>query len=222
MQVFVASESEQAIYVIRGSGRRRGLAGSGDAGRSGPAPTGSLYVALDAGEGIDVLDTKMGTHTGCVFRWSRYTTDACVDGGRCRQSPAVSSVATRNAAILDLDAGRMGRTFTDFNNYLILAIDSTRGRWYTNDYDSESTAPQWLVAVDMETGQEIGRCPLGGDPRQAVVDPATGMIYVANSWSNTVSVIEPDGVVGGRDDSGWPVPDEPGAERGGGPPVCGE
>jgi len=75
------------------------------------------------------------------------------------------------------------------NGYHTLAASPRLGRFYVNDYDAAANQ-QYLVAVRSEDGQVLERLPIGGDPRGAAVNAATGRVYVANSWTNDVTVIE--------------------------------
>lgn len=71
------------------------------------------------------------------------------------------------------------------NSYQTLAVDEKRGRWYVNDYD-ESTSTSWMTAFDARTGAVLGKAAIGQDPRQALVHPTTGRLYVACSWDGAV------------------------------------
>lgn len=183
-QIFVAGETRNALYVIRGGGvvdtwmlRDRPI--------SLAIAAESLYVALDNGQGIDVLDVQTGESRDALAVAGFYGSMSMV-ADTSNQLLYISGY--QQVAIIDLRT-RQSTTNTSYQNYLTLAVDAVRGRWYTNDYDSE-TNTQWLVAVDALSGGEIGRASLGGDPRQAVVHPDTGRVYVINSWSNSISVID--------------------------------
>jgi len=185
-QVYVTSESERAIYVIRG--RQAVAVWPVRATPVALAVYGSnLYVGLDNGEGVDVLDAESGELQDTIPTGGFFSVLALAVDDVDRK---LYVSGYQQTIVVDLVSNQRVASHT-FQSYRTLAVDPARGRWYTNDYDSESNT-QWLVAVDSHTGEEIGRAPLGGDPRQAIVHPETGTVYVANSWSNTVSVIEAD------------------------------
>jgi len=75
------------------------------------------------------------------------------------------------------------------NSYVTLAASPHLGRFYVNDYDAVGNE-QYLVAVDSADGTVLGRVPIGGDPRGAAVNSRRGRVYVANSWSNDLTVIQ--------------------------------
>ncbi len=70
-------------------------------------------------------------------------------------------------------------------SYQTLAVDEKRGRWYVNDYDG-STSTSWIAAFDTNTGAVLGKAAIGQDPRQALVHPTTGRLYVACSLDGAV------------------------------------
>ena len=73
--------------------------------------------------------------------------------------------------------------------YLTLGADPTSARLYVGEYDP-TDGTQNLVAYDALGLQTLGRVEIGSDPRGMVVDAARGRIYVANSWTNDVSIID--------------------------------
>jgi len=73
--------------------------------------------------------------------------------------------------------------------YLTLEADPVHGGFFVDEYDATSNT-HYLVNYAAFGQQELGRVPVGGDPRGMAVDAKTGRIYVANSWTNDVSVIE--------------------------------
>lgn len=73
--------------------------------------------------------------------------------------------------------------------YLTLGADPSSGRFFVGEYESESSS-HYLVAYDALGAQVLGRVLIGRDPRGMAVDANSGRIYVANSWSNDVSIID--------------------------------
>jgi len=73
--------------------------------------------------------------------------------------------------------------------YVTLGVNPIAGAFFASDYDAKANT-HYLVKYAAFGQKELGRTPIGGDPRGMAVDPQTGHIYVANSWSNDVSVID--------------------------------
>lgn len=73
--------------------------------------------------------------------------------------------------------------------YLTLEADPVHGGFLVGEYDAASNT-NYLVSYAAFGQQEMGRVPIGGDPRGAAVNPQNGRIYVAHSWTNDVSVVE--------------------------------
>lgn len=73
--------------------------------------------------------------------------------------------------------------------YLTLGADPTQERFFISEYEPDFNT-QYLVAYDALGRNRLGRVLIGGDPRGMAVDPTSGHIYVANSWTNDVSVID--------------------------------
>jgi YVTN family beta-propeller protein len=138
----------------------------------------SAIAAYDAGSGARLRQVSLGALFGLRA--------LAIDGAARRLYVS----GYEQVVIVDLDELTVIETHK-LNSYGTLAVDPSRRRWYASDYDSNSNT-EYLVAFDARNGNVLGRAPLGGDPRQGVIQPASGRIYVANAWSGTVSVIEPE------------------------------
>jgi YVTN family beta-propeller protein len=90
--------------------------------------------------------------------------------------------------IVDLESLQVVAKLTK-DCYVTLAADPVRGGFCVGHYDASSNT-HYLAYYAAFGQEELGRTPLGGDPRGAVVNPEDGRIYVANSWSNDVTVID--------------------------------
>lgn len=77
----------------------------------------------------------------------------------------------------------------DHEVYLTLGVDPASERFFVSEYDAMA-GNQHLVAYDALGQTELGRVLIGGDPRGMAIDLDNGRIYVANSWTNNVSVID--------------------------------
>jgi YVTN family beta-propeller protein len=93
-----------------------------------------------------------------------------------------------NIQIVDLRSLTVVHTVT-LDVYVTLAADFTTGRFFCAEYDSSNNA-QYLVAFDALAEKELGRVQIGSDPSGMAVDSVHGRIYVANSNSNDLSVID--------------------------------
>lgn len=90
----------------------------------------------------------------------------------------------------------------DSTNLRVLTILDTKGSSFTllpnpaNDsilvtaYDSKTNS-QYLTKNDPLSGAERGRALIGGDPHGAVMSGDGTRVYVANSYTNDVSIIDP-------------------------------
>jgi YVTN family beta-propeller protein len=77
----------------------------------------------------------------------------------------------------------------DHPTYITLAADPALQRVFVSEYDAD-TNQQYLVAYEPYGEKELGRAQVGGDPRGTAIDREAERIYVANSWSNDVSVLD--------------------------------
>lgn len=73
--------------------------------------------------------------------------------------------------------------------YVTLEADPVHGGFFVGEYDAANNM-HYLVNYAAFGQQELGRVPVGGDPRGIAVNAEDGRVYVANSWTNDVSVIE--------------------------------
>lgn len=92
-------------------------------------------------------------------------------------------------AVLDPVNWKFLSAFDAKESYLTLVADPYRETVLTNTYEP-GTNSQYLVAYD-PSGSERGRAQIGRDPRQAVMTADGTRVYVANSYSNDVSVVDP-------------------------------
>ncbi len=91
--------------------------------------------------------------------------------------------------VLDSNTGQILATHATKGSYFALAIAPTGETLFVALYDAASNT-QYLTAFDPISGAARGRVKIGGDPRGAVSSPDGTRIYVANSFANTVSVID--------------------------------
>lgn len=91
--------------------------------------------------------------------------------------------------VIDSMTLRWVKTLEAKGSYYTLVAHPTNDSVLTALYDSTANA-QFLTAFDPVSGATRGRVKIGGDPRDAVVSSDGARLYVANSFSNTVSVID--------------------------------
>jgi YVTN family beta-propeller protein len=73
--------------------------------------------------------------------------------------------------------------------YLTLETDPIGGGFFVGEYDADSGV-HYLINYTALAQEEVARVSLGGDPRGVAVDSAASRIFVANSWSNDLSIID--------------------------------
>lgn len=91
-------------------------------------------------------------------------------------------------AVLDPVKWEFLSAFDAKENFLTLVADPFRETVLTNTYES-GTDSQYLVAYD-PSGSERGRAQIGRDPRGAVMTADGTRVYIADSYSNDVSVVD--------------------------------
>lgn len=91
--------------------------------------------------------------------------------------------------VIDSTTWRLVKTIEAKASYFTLLANPTNDSALTSMYDSTTNA-QFLTAFDPVSGATRGRVKIGGDPRDAVMSSDGTRIFVANSFSNTVSVID--------------------------------
>jgi YVTN family beta-propeller protein len=91
--------------------------------------------------------------------------------------------------VIDSTTLRFVKSIEAKASYFTLLANPANDSVLTAMYDSTANA-QFLTAFDPVSGATRGRVKIGGDPRDAVISSDGARIYVANSFSNTVSVID--------------------------------
>jgi YVTN family beta-propeller protein len=182
--VYVANEGDNSISFILGNSVVRTV----------PAPKSpSCLVALDgrvyAGgrdeNVVAVMDGLSGERVATV----PVSTTVGVLALAVNPAAGLLYVGVYNSVqILRLrDGGAVAAV--DRPSYVTLAADPGLQRVLVSEYDSD-TGKEYLVAYDLHGQKELARAQLGGDPRGMAIDFAAERIYVANSWTNDVSVLE--------------------------------
>ena len=182
--VYVANEADDSISFISGN----------HVVRTVPAPKSpSCLVALDgrvyAGGrdeyALAVLDGASGERLATV----PVSTTIAVLALAVNPAAGLLYAGVYNSVqILRLRDGATVAAL-DHPSYVTLAADPDLQRVLVSEYDSDS-GRQYLVAYEPYGQKELGRAEIGGDPRGMAIDLVAERIYVANSWSNSVSVLE--------------------------------
>lgn len=94
----------------------------------------------------------------------------------------------RSISVVDTKTWKVTGSFK-VGGYYTLAVVPQKGLVLTNGYDADFSN-QYLIAVDVKTGKEAGRAKIGSDPRGAVVTPDGMRAFVANAYSNDVTVVD--------------------------------
>ncbi len=183
-RVYVAHETENSISVI--SDMR--------VVKTFPAPKspacllaldGRLYVGARGENNLVVLDGASGARTATL------PLKASIGVLSLAVSPVTHLLyAGVYDAVEIVDIQKLqviGRLEHDV--YATLATDPSSERFFLSEYEPTANM-QYLVAYDALGTKQLGRVQIGGDPRGVAIDPRTNRIYVANSWTNNVSVID--------------------------------
>jgi YVTN family beta-propeller protein len=182
--VYVANENEDSISVISGSRVVKTV----------PAPKspaclaaldGRIYAGGRGENTLAVLDAASGEQIAVVpLRASIGILALAVNP----LNHLLYASVYKGVEIVDLaELTVVGRV--EHEAYLTLGADPTSERFFVSEYDAKS-GDQSLVAYDALGQRELGRVTIGSDPRGMEIDADTGRIYVANSWTNDVSVID--------------------------------
>lgn len=92
-------------------------------------------------------------------------------------------------AIIDSANLKLTKTLDLKGNYFTILANPSNDSLLAAIYDATVNA-QFLVALDPVSGAERGRVKIGGDPRGAILTNDGTRVYIANSFSNTVSIID--------------------------------
>ncbi len=182
--VYVANEGDDSISFISGNSVIRTVAGPASPSCL-VALDGRLYAGGRGENAVVVLDGLSGERVATVP----------LSGTIGALALAVNPVegllyagVYDNVQVVRLQ-DRATVAVLDHPNYVTLAADTALERVFVSEYNSD-TNEQYLVAYDAYGQKELGRARLGGDPRGMAVDSEAERIYVANSWSNDVSVLD--------------------------------
>ncbi|MCX7839204.1 MAG: YncE family protein [Anaerolineae bacterium] len=101
----------------------------------------------------------------------------------------IYALAYEKLLVLDSNTGQVLATYATPASYYTLLVSPNGDTLYVTSYDA-TTNTQYLVALDPHSGTTRGRVQVGGDPRSALFSRDGARVYVANSFSNTISVID--------------------------------
>jgi len=182
--VYIANERDDSISIISGD----------QVVATVPAPEdpsclaildGRLYAGGRGDNVISVLDAATGAAIGSVPLKGRIGILALA------VNPATNVLyASVHNSVQIVDLGSIsvvGELVHDAR--VTLGANPIAGGFFVSEYDASSNT-HYLVSYAAFGQKELGRTPVGGDPRGMAVDAKRGHIYVANSWSNDVSVID--------------------------------
>jgi len=101
----------------------------------------------------------------------------------------VYALAYEKLIVLDSRSGQILATYATPGSYFTILVSPDGDMLYVTRYEAASNT-QYLTALDPLTGAVRGRVQVGSDPRGALFSPDGARVYVANAFSNTVSVID--------------------------------
>jgi len=182
--VYVVNEGDSTISFLSG-GRIVRVVSAPSSPACIVALEGRLYVGARDRDALAVLDGVSGERLATV------AIDAPI---------GVLALAVSRAAGLLYASAYDSVQFVDLQTlqavgelrhsiYTTLGADPSSRRFFIGDYDS-ATNTSYLLAYDSRGPETLQRVAIGGDPRGVAVDPERGRIYVANSWTNDLSVID--------------------------------
>ncbi len=146
-----------------------------------------LYVGLDSKDGILVLDpATLQIQTRVTIPNAFTVINMIGDPARHR----VYANVYEKTAVIDSATLRLLSVFPLKGSYYAMAGRPLDGSVLISVYDSASQS-QFLTAFDPTTGAARGRVKIGGDPFGSVSNADGSRVYVANSFTNNVSVIDP-------------------------------
>jgi len=149
------------------------------------ARDGRVYVGLSSEEGVVVLDGTTGEQVARIPLEGVSSVLALALAPRNHLLFANGYGVTYKISLDDLSVS----LFSELASYRTAAVDEERGYLYLGYFDS-TTASSWLAVTDIDSGEVLASLPLGCDPRGIAVDEASGLVYVANSCSHDVSIID--------------------------------
>jgi YVTN family beta-propeller protein len=182
--VYVANEGEDSISIISGNRVVRTVSAPKSPACLA-ALDGHLYAGGRGENALAVLDGVSGKHIATVpLKASIGILALAVNPtNQLLYASVYRAVEIVNLKELTI-VGRL-----DQEVYLTLGVDPTSERFFITEYDAKS-GEHYLVAYDALGQREVGRVLIGGDPRGMDIDASGGRIYVANSWTNDISVID--------------------------------
>ena len=146
-----------------------------------------LYVGLDSRNGIRVLDPATLATRATIAIPNSFTIISLA-GDELHHR--VYANAYEKISVIDATTRRVVTTFETKGSYQTLLANPRGDNVLVGIYDSQTQA-QSLTAFDPISGKPGERVQLGGDPRDAIIHTAGARAYIANAYTNDVSVIDP-------------------------------
>ena len=182
--VYVANETDHSISIISGdqvvstvpAPRHPACVASLDGRLYTGGRRDNLLMVLDGVTGEAINSVPLEGHIG-IFALAT--------------NPATNLLYASvydSVQIVDLDSLTVVAQL-EHDVYTTLGADPIAGGFFVGEYDAK-TNTHYLVKYAAFGQKELGRTPVGGAPRGMAVDTQRGRIYVANSGSNDVSVID--------------------------------
>jgi len=148
---------------------------------------GRLYAGLDTKDGVLVLDPgTLQTQARVAIPNIFSVINLAGDPTRHR----VYANAYEKIGVIDSATLRLVTVFPVKDSYYTMLVSPPDGTVLLAIYDS-TTQSEFLTGFDPITGAARGRVKIGGDPYDSVSNTAGSRLYVANSYTNDVSVIDP-------------------------------
>lgn len=185
-RLFVANNEDKTLSLIANDAVVRTI-GIGEPVSALAFMDNRLYVGLESKGAILVLDgasLQQWTSIEVPKAWG--ITTLLPDPERHRLYASVY----QRLAVIDSLSWRLESIFDIKDSSYTLAVHPQGNLFYANQYDSNARA-SFLVSYDIGSVKERGRVKTGDDPRAVVLTRDGTRVYVANTFSHTVSVIDP-------------------------------
>ena len=185
-RLYLARTESKTISVVEND-RVTWMPSIGDSPRSLLVFEEYLLVGLDNRNGILVLDTATLQIRARIPIPDSFSVISLAGDP---QHHRVYAGLYDRTAVIDTKTWSVLAILPTKGSYQTLAAYPPNGSVLTAMYDSPSQS-QYLTAFDPLTGKQGARVKIGSDSYAAVLSPDNSRIYVANSFTNDVSVIDP-------------------------------
>lgn len=183
-RAFVLNQGDGTVTVID-DGRVVATWELPEAGSALAVVGGRLWVGSVQGGRIYLLSTDTGARQG----EARIDTGSSVLALAPSLDGSVMYVATYNRTTA-LDTATLSQlAHAERNSYSTLAVSPDGSRVYVNDFDADEGA-SFLVALDADTLEKVGRLSVPPDPAAVLAAPEGDRVYLLSAHANALLVVD--------------------------------